>query len=213
MASTRRVKAATLREQETRAQILAVARKLARQYGPHKLSMEDIAAACGKTKSFLYYYFPGKRELMKALVAAELSEVSRTVRDAVEAQRGAADKLRTFIKTRLEAVVKQVTSLGVATIDRFMREPYLGADFKALVEMRRAADQDDMALLVELLRLGISEGTFRAVSTPLIEDIAYFMMSSMRGVELELAFDAEHAQHRANRTTGVVEILMAGLSK
>ena len=213
MPPKRRGEASTDREQETRAEILATARRLARQHGFHKLTMEDIAAACGRTKSFLYYYYPARRELVRAMVEAELGEIREHVRSAVAREQSAADKLRTFIQARLEEVLRQVTSVGVATIARALAGKQAGADFASILAMRQALDQEEAVLVAELLRLGVDEGTFRPLPAVLIEDLTYFLLSALRGVELELALAPDTQQLAGPRMAKVLDVMMRGLRK
>ncbi len=42
--------------------------KVFRERGYHNTSMADIGAACGLNKGSIYHYFPGKEELMKAVI-------------------------------------------------------------------------------------------------------------------------------------------------
>ena len=63
---------------KVRAQIVDVARKIFTRYGFRKTTMDEIAAATRMGKSSIYYYFPGKEEIFKAVVeneaARDLSE-------------------------------------------------------------------------------------------------------------------------------------------
>ena len=56
---------------EVRTQIVDVARKIFTRYGFRKTTMEEIAAASHKGKSSIYYYFPGKEDIFKAVVEKE----------------------------------------------------------------------------------------------------------------------------------------------
>ena len=211
MVTKGRTRPSSSREEETRAAILAAGRRLARKYGVQKLTMEDVAAACGRTKSFLYYYYPGRRELIRALVEAELGEIREHVRSAVAKEVGATDKLRTFVRTRLEEVVRQVTSVGVATVRQFV-EGQVGADLPSMLAMRKALDEEEGVLIANLLKLGVKEGAFRPLSRELIEDMTTFLLSALRGVELELALAPETQQLLGPRIARVLDVLMRGLS-
>ncbi len=48
--------------------ILKQSLKIFRSKGYNHTSMQDIALACGLTKGSLYHHFPGKKQLMKAVI-------------------------------------------------------------------------------------------------------------------------------------------------
>jgi AcrR family transcriptional regulator len=213
MVTKRQTKPSCNREEETRAEILSTGRRLARKYGVQKLTMEDVAAACGKTRSFLYYYYPGKRALVRALLEAEFTEIREHVRSAVDKEQSAVAKLRTFIQTRLEEVVRQVTSVGLATIVQSLEGGLAGADLTTVLAMRQAVDQEETVLVANLLKLGVKEGAFRPLSAELYEDVAYFLLSALRGVELELALAPDTERLVRPRLAKVLDVLMRGLNK
>ena len=69
---------------EVRAEIVDVARKIFTRYGFRKTTMDEIAWATRKGKSSIYYYFPGKEDIFKAVVEKEAGELQsrldRTIR-------------------------------------------------------------------------------------------------------------------------------------
>ena len=60
---------------ETRERILAAARALFAERGYAGTSIRDLAEALGFTKAALYYHFPGKAEILHALVEPLLEEL------------------------------------------------------------------------------------------------------------------------------------------
>lgn len=61
-------KANSARSAETRSRILAVALDLFIEKGYDKVSLREIAEAVGVTKAALYYYFPSKEQILRALI-------------------------------------------------------------------------------------------------------------------------------------------------
>jgi AcrR family transcriptional regulator len=45
--------------------------------------MQDIAKACGATKSMLYHYFPTKDDLLFAMLMEHLERVVQSVEEAI----------------------------------------------------------------------------------------------------------------------------------
>ena len=53
---------------QVRSQIVDVARKIFTRYGFRKTTMEEIALASSMGKSSIYYYFPSKEDIFRAVV-------------------------------------------------------------------------------------------------------------------------------------------------
>jgi AcrR family transcriptional regulator len=72
---------------ETRARILDAARALFAEQGYAGTSMRDLAEVLGITKAALYYHFPGKADIMLALLEPlldELDALGERARDGLE---------------------------------------------------------------------------------------------------------------------------------
>ncbi len=78
---------------ETRSRILGAARTLFADRGYAGTSVRDLAAYLGITKAALYYHFPGKADMLLALVEPALDELDAITDDAGD--RGA--DLRAFV--------------------------------------------------------------------------------------------------------------------
>ncbi len=89
---------------EVRAQIIDVARKIFTRYGYRKTTMEEIAAASRKGKSSIYYYFPGKEDIFKAVVEKEAGELQARLDQAIRVDATPLEKLKAYIFFRLHHV-------------------------------------------------------------------------------------------------------------
>jgi len=200
------------REEQTRATIIAAAQRLVQKHGLHKVTMEDIASALGKKKSFLYYYYPGRREVIQAVIQAEFTEMQQHVREAVAAQKGAVPQLRTFVMTRMESVLKRAADYGATTISTLLQGVEPGTDFASVLELRKVFDREEEHFFADILRRGIEEGAFKPLPNKAIDDISYFVLSALRGVELELALSQELRPAPSPRLTKVLEVFLRGLA-
>lgn len=81
---------------QSRSRILASARALFAERGYAGTSMRDIAESLGFTKAALYYHFPGKAEILVALVEPTLQDLDAIAARA-EGGRAREDSLRAFI--------------------------------------------------------------------------------------------------------------------
>lgn len=212
METKRRIKSAPDREEQTRAHILATTKELVQRYGLRKVTMEDIATALGKKKSFLYYYFPGKQEVIYAMVKAEFEVERQNTRLALAGPDRAVDKIQSYFNARVESVIKQTESNKAVSVIELLESGKGGDIFLSLIELRRAFDREEELFLAGLIRQGIKEGSFRPLSHKVISDIATFMFSVLRGVQFELVFTRDSSPDRVRPLETALEIFLEGLA-
>jgi AcrR family transcriptional regulator len=85
----------------TRARILQEATALLRRHGSGKLTVSDIAAACGMSHSNVYRFFPTKAAIYGALVEEWFADVERALQAVIDSDADAAAKLRAHVLTLL----------------------------------------------------------------------------------------------------------------
>jgi len=197
-------------EPQVRDDILKAARGLIQRFGFRKTTMDDIARAMGKQRSSLYYYFPGKEAVVKALVDNELAEMSREVRKQVTSQTDAAGRLRKFLIARIEQMALRCKVFG-----QILPELFSGSDgapdIFQLSEQRRAADETDQRYLAGIILQGIRDGQFRVVSKDEVNHFVHLVFSAMRGIELELVVAPETMENLKPRLEVAFNILLRGL--
>jgi AcrR family transcriptional regulator len=101
----------TRHREQRREDLLDVARVLIHERGPD-VTMEEIAAASGTSKSIIYRYFSDKNQLQRALGISILSHMHRRLsaevaaleesRAATDAPVGADDRIRVMVATYIE---------------------------------------------------------------------------------------------------------------
>ena len=131
---------------DRRSRILEGARDAFLRFGFERSSMADIAKGAGVTRTALYHYFPGKNEVLQALIKA-LHE--STHRSAIEALEGSAD-LSSALHGLLQAKLGQALTLmnespnGIELVE---------ATHRLTGPLTRAADAEFQALVVDALQL------------------------------------------------------------
>ena len=70
----------------SRDRIIEAAAGVFARNGYHRTRMDDIALAAGVAKGTLYYHFPGKSDLFRALATEGLEMLLRQTQDALDAQ-------------------------------------------------------------------------------------------------------------------------------
>ena len=90
-------------EKELRREVLVdTARDIFFEYGVRKTTIDDIAQACGMTKSSLYHYFSGKEDLIRAVAGKVLEENLAEFRRVVQKDQPLVDSLRSLINCVVE---------------------------------------------------------------------------------------------------------------
>lgn len=79
--------------------IMDSAAALFAKVGYPNAKMQDIAEACGATKSMLYHYFPTKDKLLSAMLTEHLEKVIASVDEAVAGGTPAKSRFATFVQT------------------------------------------------------------------------------------------------------------------
>lgn len=79
--------------------ILDSAAALFAKVGYPNTKMQDIAAACGATKSMLYHYFPTKDDLLSALLTDHLEKLILSIREPVSEVRPLEERFANFIES------------------------------------------------------------------------------------------------------------------
>jgi AcrR family transcriptional regulator len=137
--------------------ILAEGAKLFAARGFSATSMQDLADAVGVTKSALYYFFRDKDEIYERIVMSTLEDLNAAVREAVEREMGARDKILAafiaharFFSDNLPRYV--ATALGFAGVK----------EMPARVQANALRDQYEQTIR-NIIREGSESGELRCV--------------------------------------------------
>ena len=95
--------------------ILQAARKRFAHYGFSKVTMDEIAGDVELGKASLYYYFPTKEELFKAVISQEQAEFIKSIELLLQKPSSASMKLIEYVEHRL-AFSRKLANLGTLSI-------------------------------------------------------------------------------------------------
>ena len=82
-----------LAKQQTRAKVLAAARRLFSEHGYEGATIRDIAAAAGMSTGAVFANFTDKSDLFREIMATDLAALADTMREAASRGRGVEDTL------------------------------------------------------------------------------------------------------------------------
>lgn len=182
--------------EETRATLLATARKVFSERGYADTSMDDLTAQAGMTRGALYHHFGDKKGLLAAVVEqidAEMDERLQAISDSAgDAWEGFRGRCRAYLEMAMEPQIQRIVLrdaravLGGASPD---------AQHHCVESMQR--------LIENLIQLGI-----------VAEVDPQAMASLIYGSLAEAAFwiaDGEDGNARLEQGVRALELLLRGL--
>ncbi len=182
--------------EETRATLLATARKLFTERGYADTSMDDLTALVGLTRGALYHHFGDKQGLLSAVVAqldAEMDQRLQAITDTAEdAWEGFRDRCRAYVEMALEPQIQRIVLRDARAV--------LGGG--SLDGQRHCVES--MQLLIDNL---IQQGIVANVNSQALASLIY-------GSLAEAAFwiaDAEDGNARLAQGVAALELLLRGI--
>lgn len=155
--------------------ILKVAQKRFGLYGLEKTTMKEIAADLGMSKAALYYYFPDKEGLFKAVVEMEQEEFFQVVAEIQLTIEDPATMLREYIRIRFK-YFKTLFNLSRLRIEEFNNiKPILSDTLSNF----RCKEEN---IVSELISAGNQKGIFHAGSPT---ESASLFMDIIKGLRMQ----------------------------
>jgi AcrR family transcriptional regulator len=187
---------------EIRNQIIDASRLIFSKYGFKKTTMDEIAQATGKGKSSIYYYFPGKEDIYKAVIEKEASIMMDAIILALKDIENPIDKFKLYVSTRMKAFRDMVNFY-----EAIKSELLKNLDF--INKIREKYDRDEMETVESFLKEGVKQGLFNIEDTDLT---AIAVVTAMRGLELPL-YRQKNTKNYDEHITHLLNVLFYGIVK
>jgi len=127
--------------------IMDYAAALFAKEGYPSAKMQDVAQACGATKSMLYHYFPTKDDLLFAILMEHLERVVQGVEEALSSTGSPSDKLLIMVATYTQKSVQSRRRHMIAMQDvKYLPKPKQAP----LIELQRKLTERVSELLQQL---------------------------------------------------------------
>jgi len=105
-----------IKEKETI--IIQAARKRFAHYGFSKVTMDEIATDVEMGKASLYYYFPTKEDLFRAVISQELNELQKNIELIMIEPNSASQKLKSYVEQRM-IFFQKLLNLGTLSVHAY----------------------------------------------------------------------------------------------
>ncbi len=165
---------------DQRGEILAAARRCFLRDGFHRTSMQDVFTEAGKSAGAVYRYFPKKEDMIVAVAAQNLDDVTGVLRAALA--RGDENGVGEVMAELLEAVTglhrdRELASMAVLVWSEAQRNP-------ELAERLAAASAEMSAEVAGLVRSRQEAGAWTGVPA---EALAQAILALLPGFLFNLA--------------------------
>jgi len=156
--------------------ILNAARRRFAHYGFSKVTMDEIAGDVEMGKASLYYYFPTKEELFKAVIIQEQNEFVNYIETLLQNKMPASEKLNEYVEQRLK-YFHDLVNLGMLSAHSVFDTKSM---FKKLFE---DFEVQELILLGKIINEGKSAGEFRE---ELPEDFVKIFIHILQGLRFRI---------------------------
>ncbi len=191
-----------VKKDQVRSSIVSAAAKIFTRYGYNKTTMEEIASATRKGKSSIYYYFPGKEEIFRAVVELEAEELKNDLLKEISVIEDPIEQLRTYILFRMHKL-KTLTNFYAA-----LKSDHLN-HLEFIEKIRKKYDQNEVRIVTDILKKGIKANKF-VIEDPALSAVA--LVTAMKGLEIPLFINKEHGNIE-DRLDNLIKFLFYGLIK
>ena len=156
--------------------IIQAARDRFAHYGYSKVTMEEIATDVELGKASLYYYFPTKEDLFKAVISLEQNQLKSNIELLLSKDESASYKLREYVKLRMK-FFRDLINLGTLSVHSYM-------DSKSVFkELFVNFEKIELTLINKIIDEGIEKKEFNNFSD---ENVALVFLHILQGLRCRI---------------------------
>jgi AcrR family transcriptional regulator len=188
--------------------IIEAAQKRFGLYGIEKTSMREIAEDLNLSKASLYYYFPDKERLYRAVVEKEQAEFLGRIMERITSINEADRLLREYANARL-SYFRTLLNLSRLRLKFYSDlKPFL----KDIMVSFREKEEE---IIVRIIEKGINDGMFfyddSGKAASLYLDMMKGLRMSILNDKISLVLDQDEYDMYLDKTNEVTEIFIRGL--
>ena len=186
----------------TKEQIIKVARQIFSKFGFQKTTVDEIAKAAHKAKGSVYYYFKNKEELFQSVVEKEFQTLRTELIKAIDAGGNAKEKMTNYIKVRMKTLNE------LSNIYNVLKNDYLNY-LNFIEHIREKYDNEEIVLVKSILTTGVICNEFDIEDE---EQTAFAIVTALKGLEIPLIINNKYSKLE-QRLDFMINILIRGIEK
>ena len=186
-----------------KSQIVEASKSVFRRYGYRKVSMEDIAKACGKGRSTLYYYFKNKQEVLEEVALQEYMSITEPAAKQVTKEKSISQNLFQYNQVKLKALIQKTEEYDHLFIDIKENPEFL---FRMFQKIR----QKEILLIKKCLEWAMEKEEIAPIYQEDLEFLAMAMVTAVGSLEKEMLLYGS-IDEMGNRLPWLVNLLIKGL--
>lgn len=181
--------------------IVKQAQALFQQYGLKKTTMDEIAIACGKAKSTLYYYFKNKEDVFEAVIAMEIDHLRRQINEKLDAVDSLKEKLSAYFITFHKEVSLKANLYRILK-GELLNDPLSSGQARSMRLKRfKLFLTNEKTYLTHVLEEGHDKGEFSKVDRANLSWFAETIIASFFGIMGYTVADDLHKNHEKMELT------------
>lgn len=188
--------------------ILEAAKQIFGKFGFTKTTLDDVALAVGMKKASLYYYYNSKEDLFRDVIKTETDILLNQLELNTSNKTNVADKLITFVTTRLDYLQQLINLHNLATA--------VILEVKPICEvLYREFSDKQIEILEQVLKDGIKKNEIRNIDS---NRTAKLFILSIEAITMRELFKNKHSnqidyQSIKNDSLFLTELFINGLKK
>jgi AcrR family transcriptional regulator len=165
-------------------EILKAAIRLYQKFGPNGFTMDDLAAATGRSRTSLYYYYKNRDEIYQAVMDKIARDMAAEIRQAVTAVETLREKIFAFCHTKLKASEewKKVFNAMIASMDADEQSQHA----KVMYNWHKKLIHHESMLLNEILAGATRRREIRPIPPGDQDTLVFLIYSGIRGFRREI---------------------------
>jgi AcrR family transcriptional regulator len=162
--------------------ILKAAIRLYQKFG--RFTMDDLAAATGRSRTSLYYYYKNRDEIYQAVMDKIARDMTAEIRQAVAAVETLQERIFAFCYTKLKASEdwKKVFSAMIASMDAEEQSKHA----KVMYSWHKKLIHHESMILNEILAGATRRREMRAIPPGDQDTLVFLIYSGIRGFRQEI---------------------------
>jgi len=150
------------------------------QFGPKKVTTDDIAERARISKATIYRYYRNKREIFDDVVAYEVNQLLSAMTEAVNSETSAVGKLRGYLLSKMGKLRELVNLLHITRVAWSEHWPH-GTEVQDQILDRQKV------MVAGILEFGNQSGELQVRN---VELTAQLMVISLQSIEFRWVFDS-----------------------